>query len=131
MVPPEALPTRLKFSEVIDGNFGNDRLPGASRNSFTGPDYWSGDARVTRRFHLTEQWRIEAMAEAFNVFNRANRRVETSDDGYSSLALKFVTTSKTVQGIPYAAHFEKQKSFLQPTNAYSPRQVQFSLRLKW
>lgn len=114
-----------------DGNFGNDRLPGASRNSFTGPDYFSGDARITRRFHLTEQWRIEAMAEAFNVFNRANQRVETSDDGYSSLALKFVTTSKTIQGIPYAAHFEKQKSFLQPTNAYSPRQVQFSLRLKW
>ena len=31
-----------------DANTTNDRLPGVRRNSFLGPDYFSGDARITR-----------------------------------------------------------------------------------
>ena len=114
-----------------DANTTNDRLPGVRRNSFLGPDYFSGDARITRRFHITEQWRLEAMAEAFNVFNHRNDRVDSSDDGFSSTAASFVTLSTTVAGKKYPARFQQSTGFLAPTNAYAPRQVQFSLRLKW
>lgn len=114
-----------------DANTGNDRLPGVRRNSFIGPDYLSGEARLTRRFHLTEQWRLEATAEAFNVFNRRNDRVGISDDGFASTAASFVTFTSTVAGKKYPAQFRQQTGFLAPTNAYAPRQVQFSLRLKW
>jgi hypothetical protein len=114
-----------------DANPDNDRLPGVRRNSFVGPDYFSGEARITRRFRLTEQWRLEAMAEAFNVFNHRNDRVDNSEDGFSSTAASFVTTTSTVGGKKYAAQFQQETGFLAPTNAYAPRQVQFSLRLKW
>jgi hypothetical protein len=114
-----------------DANPDNDRLPGVRRDSFIGPDYFSGEARITRRFRLTEQWRLEAMAEAFNVFNHRNNRVDSSDDGFASTAAAFVTTTSTVGGKKYAAKFQQQTGFLAPTNAYAPRQVQFSLRLKW
>jgi hypothetical protein len=114
-----------------DGNDVNDRLPGARRNSFTGPDYISGEARLTRRFYLTEQWRLEATAEAFNVFNRNNQRVDTSDDGFNSIAASFVPFDSTVAGKKYPAQFRQSTGFLVPTDSYAPRQVQFSLRLKW
>jgi hypothetical protein len=114
-----------------DGNDVNDRLPGASRNSFTGPDYISGEARLTRRFYLAEQWRLEATAEAFNVFNRNNQRVDTTDDGFTSIAASFVPFDSTVAGKKYPAQFRQSTGFLVPTDAYAPRQVQFSLRLKW
>jgi hypothetical protein len=114
-----------------DGNDLNDRLPGARRNSFTGPDYISGEARLTRRFYLTERWRLEAMAEAFNVFNRNNQRVDSTDDGFTSIAASFVAFDSTVAGKKYPAQFRQSTGFLAPTDAYAPRQVQFSLRLKW
>lgn len=114
-----------------DGNIVNDRLPGASRNSFIGPDYFSGEARLTRRFHLTEQLRVEATAEAFNVFNRNNRRVESTDDGFASDAATFSVVDKQIGATRFPAHFRRKNAFLAPTNAYAPRQVQFSLRLKW
>jgi hypothetical protein len=114
-----------------DGNFFNDRLPGVSRNGFTGPDYFSTEARITRRFFLTEQLRLEATAEVFNVFNRNNKRMATSDSGTASTAADFVTFSTKVDGISYPARFTKKDAFLAPTNGYAPRQVQFSLRLKW
>lgn len=114
-----------------DGNSDNDRLPRASRNSFTGPDYLSGEMRVTRKFRLTEKFRMEALAESFNVFNRANKRVDISDDGFSNSAASFVPIDQSVGGIKFPGYFRKQKTFLQPTNAYAPRQVQFSLRLKF
>ena len=114
-----------------DGNALNDRLPGVRRNSYTGPDYFSGEARITRRFHLNEQWRLEATLEAFNVFNRDNQKVESSDDGYTSTAAAFINLDSTVGGVKFPAHFQKQPNFLVPNDAYSPRQVQISLRLKW
>lgn len=114
-----------------DGNFFNDRLPGVSRNSFIGPDYLSTSARITRRFFVTEQWRLEATAEAFNVFNRNNKRLISSDSGTDSTAAEFVTFSTKVNGIPYPAHFTRKSAFLLPKTAYAPRQVQLSLRLKW
>jgi hypothetical protein len=114
-----------------DGNFFNDRLPGVSRNGFIGPDYFSTEARITRRFFLTEQWRLEATAEAFNVFNRINKRMTTSDSGTASTAAEFVAFSTKINGISHPARFTKKDAFLTATNAYAPRQVQFSLRLKW
>lgn len=35
-----------------DGNSYNDRLPGYSRNAFTGPDYATTDLRLSRRLFL-------------------------------------------------------------------------------
>ena len=46
-----------------DGNTGNDRLPGYSRNAFLGPNYSTTDFRFGRRFKLSNYLAIELMAE--------------------------------------------------------------------
>ncbi|MEO6119296.1 MAG: TonB-dependent receptor, partial [Terriglobales bacterium] len=122
---------RIQGDSNRDGNVENDRLPGAARNAYTGPNYISTDARITRRFYITERWRLEAAAESFNVFNRANKRVTISDDGFANVAATFQPIDTMVNNTHYPAYFQKQATFLQPANAYAPRQIQFSLRLKF
>ena len=55
-----------------DNNSATDRPPGAGRNTGLGPDYVDLDARLSRRFKITEGITLQFMAEAFNLFNRTN-----------------------------------------------------------
>ena len=112
-----------------DGNSSNDRLPGASRNSFLGPDYASTDLRLARRLYAGDHMKLEVMAESFNVFNRDNPKIVTTSDGFVSNSAQFVQTTKNI-GINYfPAQYRTSTNFLHPNDAYAPRQVQLSLRL--
>ena len=111
-----------------DGNTSNDRLPGYSRNAFVGPNYMTSDLRVTRVFHFGERTRLELMAEAFNVFNRENQRINTTDDGFDNSAASFVQQDSVVNSQHYPAQYRVLNGFLQPTDSYAPRQIQFALR---
>ncbi|MGH8245473.1 MAG: TonB-dependent receptor domain-containing protein, partial [Gammaproteobacteria bacterium] len=112
-----------------DTNTDNDRLPGVARNSFVGPDYATVDLRLSRRILLRKKLKLDLMVEAFNTFNRANKRVEISDDGFLNTAARFVQVDRMVNGQVYPAQYRRQTDFLQPTDAYAPRQVQFAVRL--
>jgi hypothetical protein len=112
-----------------DGNNTNDRLPGTRRNSFLGPDYASTDLRLARRLYAGDHLKLEVMAESFNLFNRNNPRIVTTSDGFVSNSARFVQTTKKI-GINYfPAQYRASTNFLRPSDAYAPRQVQFSLRL--
>ena len=112
-----------------DGDIYNDRLPGYTRNAFLGPDYFSTDMRLTRTIHCGEHVVWHLVAESFNVFNRTNGQVQTSDDGYYNSAGQFVAYSTTVGHTVYPGQFLMNSTFLTPTNAYAPRQVQFAVKL--
>jgi hypothetical protein len=112
-----------------DGNSYNDRLPGAGRNSFLGPDYATTDLRISRRLYVGDRTRIEALVEAFNVFNRDNLRVQINDDAFLNSLAKFVRYSTTADGQPYPAYYQRVSNSPQPTSAYAPRQVQLALKL--
>ncbi len=114
-----------------DGDIYNDRLPGYVRNAFLGPDYFSTDMRISRSIRCGERVVWNLTAESFNVFNRTNGRLEISDDGFYNSAGQFVTYPTTVGGKVYAGQYLMNSGFLTPTNAYAPRQVQFSLRLSF
>ena len=114
-----------------DGNIYNDRLPGYIRNAFLGPDYFSTDLRLTRSIRCGEHVVWNLVAESFNVFNRTNARVQISSDGYYNSAGEFVAYTTTVKGRLYPGEYLMNSQFLTPTNAYAPRQVQFSLRLNF
>jgi len=43
-----------------------------SRNAGTGFDFFNVNARLSRTFQATERFRLEAMVEAFNLFNHVN-----------------------------------------------------------
>ncbi|HET9695262.1 MAG TPA: hypothetical protein VFP40_00265, partial [Terriglobales bacterium] len=112
-----------------DGNTGNDRLPGYSRNAFTGPNYMTADLRVSRTFRLTEYLKLELMAEAFNVLNRDNKRVNSSDDGFDNSAATFVQQDAVVNATHFPAQYRLLNGFMRPTDSYAPRQLQFAIRL--
>jgi hypothetical protein len=112
-----------------DGNYGNDRLPGARRNSFVGPDYSSTDLRLARRLYAKNGWKLEFTAESFNLFNRLNSRFQLTSDGAVSNAAQFSYGTKVI-GIKYfPAFYQVPTNFMRATNAYAPRQIQFALRL--
>jgi hypothetical protein len=111
-----------------DGNSSNDRLPGYSRNSFLGPNYSTTDFRLSRRFKLSNQLAIELMAESFNVFNRDNKRVDMTDDGFGNSAASFVQSDTVINAKHYPAQYRTLNGFLVPTNAYAARRIQFALR---
>jgi hypothetical protein len=114
-----------------DSNLYNDRLPGYRRNAFTGPDYATTDLRIARKVLVREHWKLEFLAESFNLLNRSNRRVDISDDGFSNTAATFVQGTVVPNGKVYPASYRATQGFLSPTSAYAPRQIQFALRLSF
>ncbi len=114
-----------------NGNLDNNRLPGVSRNSLTGPGYATTDLRLSRSIELHERWNLELLAEAFNLLNRDNKRVGITDNGFQTAAAAFVPYSVRVNGIRYPGYFSQTSGFQQPTSAYAPRQLQFALRLRF
>ncbi len=114
-----------------DSDIYNDRLPGYIRNAFMGPDYFSTDLRVMRVIKCGERVTWNVAAESFNLLNRTNARVQISDDGFYNSAGQFVAYTTTAKGKVYPGQFLVNSSFLTPTNAYAPRQVQLSLRMSF
>jgi hypothetical protein len=112
-----------------DGNIYNDRLPGWGRNAFIGPDYATTDLRLSREFHISEQIKVEVMAESFNLLNRDNQRTIITDDGFTSSSGHFVTYSNTIAMKKFPAYYASPASFMKATAAYAPRQVQLGLKL--
>jgi hypothetical protein len=79
------------------------------RNSFDRPGFISMDLRVSRRFYFNEQWSLDVIADAFNLFNRFN----VGD--VSPLCNPVAQTCNAGQA----------------TAALDPRQFQFALKINW
>jgi hypothetical protein len=69
------------------------------------------------------------MAEAFNVFNRQNKRFTITEDGFQTQAGQFVPFSQRVGATYYPGQYRRAASLTGATGAYSPRQMQIALRL--
>ncbi len=54
----------------VNGSGGSSRFARLPRNVFKQPKIWYVDLRLSRRFSITEDAKIEVLAEAFNLFNR-------------------------------------------------------------
>ncbi len=112
-----------------DGNGLNDRLPGYTRNAFTGPDYGTTDLRLTRIIRVTERYKIHLVGESFNLLNRDNQRVAITSNGLIANASTFVQSSVTTTLAPYPGYYTLPNNFMKPNAAYAPRQVQLALKL--
>ena len=105
----------LPFNIVTGGDRNNDtntndRPLGVGRNTGKGFDFVSFDLRVTRRIKFTERYGLDVIAEAFNLFNRANFQLPNATIGTGA-------TPNATFGLP--------------TAAADPRQIQFGLRLSF
>lgn len=106
-----------------DGNTSNDRLPGYGRNAFLGPDYATTDLRLTRRLYVRPRLKVELMAEAFNALNRDNRRVQITDDGFTSTATDFAQIDKTIGINHFPAYYRRPANLSAVTRAYAPDSI--------
>jgi hypothetical protein len=98
----------------------SDRPPFAGRNTGTGPNLWTTDLRLTKRISVTEQTKLELIAETFNVLNRLN---------FQSVN----TTVGTMTG-PFNVRGRRDRSPSQPlgfTSAYDPRSIQLGVRITY
>ena len=111
-----------------DGNDLNDRLPGYNRNGFTGPDYATTDLRVTRTIRFSDRYKLELVAESFNLFNRDNQRVQITSNGMVASATTFVQSYVSVGIAPYPGYYQLPSNFMKPNAAYAPRQVQLAIK---
>jgi len=84
------------------------------RNSGTGFDFFSLNARLSRTVSLTEHVNVECMAEAFNALNHRNDMIPSGVFG-----------TAPYPGAPTNASFGK------PTAVGDPRNVQLALRLSF
>ncbi len=100
------------FSDVSGGTevgpYPTDLSP---RNSFRGPGSWNVDLGFLKNVDVTERFRIQLRAEAFNVFNHANLAINSGSLDISSsivdpnldfndpvnTATRYVTASKTAR----------------------------------
>jgi hypothetical protein len=100
---------------TIQGTQGRPIVNGAfiPRNSGTGNDFWTVNARLSRSFQIMDRVRIEALAEAFNLLNRRNNLTRNGNFGAG----------------PYPA--SPSTAFGQVTAVHDPRSLQLALRLRF
>ncbi len=103
-----------------DRHSDTDRPPFAGRNTGIGPNFWTFDLRVGRKFPLGSESRaLELMAEGFNLFNRLNF-ASINNSGLGAMPP------------PFNVHGRSDRTPSQPlgfTSAYDPRRIQLGVRL--
>jgi outer membrane receptor protein involved in Fe transport len=100
-----------------DGNRNSDRAPGFGRNTFYTGHFVSFDFRTTKTFYFTERYRLQFIAEFFNLFNRVNI---SSFNGQM-----FNVTAANASG----ASLTQRADFGNPRGALDPRIGQLALKL--
>jgi hypothetical protein len=89
----------------LNGCIGN-----LGRNRFLLPNFFQWDMRLSKRIPLGERFKLDLMADSFNLFNRTN------------IAAVIQTCDPTGGATCFAG---------QPTASYDARQFQFALKVSW
>jgi Carboxypeptidase regulatory-like domain len=106
----------------INGSGGSSRFALVPRNFFKQPNIWYLDARLSRRFSLTEAVKLELLAEGFNVFNRTQVTV-VNPTLYNQSG-----TTLTFNGAGTNPFFNVTGA---DSTLFRERQVQFAARLEF
>jgi hypothetical protein len=106
-------------SAGINGSGGDNRFPFLPRNNFRLPSLINVDLRLSKRFHFTERYNLELIAEGFNIFNRTHVFSQSS-------TLYSRSGSGAVQTLTAVAAFGE----ISGTDSfnYRERQIQFAAR---
>ena len=113
----------------VNGSGGSTRFALVPRNFFKQPNIWYLDMRISRRFSLTENTKLELLAEAFNLFNRT--QVTTVSAGIYSIC----TTGTLTNPCPLLNFSSGANGFNSVTGAdstlFRERQVQLAARFEF
>jgi hypothetical protein len=92
-----------------NGSGGANRFALVPRNFFKQPNIWYVDARLSRRFNITEKMNVEFLVEGFNVFNRTQVTVvNTTLYNLSGTALNFNAPFRSTTGADSTLFRERQ-----------------------
>ncbi len=113
----------LGFDANEDTNSSTDRPLGAGRNTGIGPNYVSVDMRLAKqlRFGPDRNYNVQAMVEAFNLFNRVNF------SGVNNVVGDAVFQTYRVHGLQNADPTDP----LGFTSAFDPRQIQLGVKFQF
>jgi len=102
-------------------------LPGTmiSRNSGQGFPSSTVNTRLSRTFHLTEQYSLQAIAEAFNLVNTRNDLFPSGSYGSSCYY------PSSLGPTPGSSACSVPSTFGQPTNSADPRSIEFAAKLSF
>jgi len=106
----------------VNGSGGATRFALYPRNFFKQPNIWYVDARLSRRFSITEQMKLEVLAEGFNVFNRT--QVTTVNGTLYNLS----GSTLTFNGVGTNPFFNVTGA---DSTLFRERQVQFAARFEF
>jgi hypothetical protein len=109
------------YDDVGDNHDDTHRPLGFGRNVGQGPDYYSADMRLSRRFVLRPEraTSLEFIAEGFNLANRTN---------FLTLNNVVGTADPADVPRPLTGHTGDPLDPFSFTSAYNPRQFQFALK---
>ncbi len=109
----------------------NDRVGNEPRNTFRGDSFQTVDVRLERSFPIREKFRVQFLAEAFNLLNTVNVRYYNTSYG----AADFCPQDSGAPGCSGATQFFREgspnSSYGTPSAVFNPRQIQFALRMTW
>jgi len=95
-----------------NGSGGATRFALVPRNFFKQPNIWYLDARLSRRFSITENTKVEFLVEGFNVFNRTQvTTVQTTLYNLAGSTLTFNTPFASTTGADSTLFRERQVQF--------------------
>jgi len=109
----------------------NDRVGNDPRNTFQGDSLQTIDVRLERTFPIGEKLHLQAMAEAFNMFNTVNVRYYNTSYGASDFCGPDPNAPGCFGATQYYREDSPNPSYGTPSAVFNPRQIQFALRLTW
>ena len=131
MTLPESNET--PFDPVLGiSDFGPYPADMTGRNMFRGPGAWNFDMALTKSFALTERFRLELRAEAFDIFNHHNFYVVQTNLDAANFLTTDPTTGAIVSQSPITVSLQKGglgTNNVSGTNHDERRFGQFALRL--
>jgi hypothetical protein len=139
---PNNVVTTGGIGSGINGSGGANRLDLIGRNTFRLPTTWVPDLRVAKYFSFREKYKLELMADFFNIANKQNI---TSENGLGYNITNPVVTKagvETASCVPGAPVTNTTSCvgfnglFQTPGNSnnnfvYSPRQIQLGARIQF
>jgi hypothetical protein len=100
-------PAAFALPQIVPGQSSAHQFGNARRGTLRGPAIYNVDASLFKNFNLTETWKLQFRAEAFNLFNTPEF------------------------GLPYAAVDNPGLSGMISSTVHASRELQFALKLSF
>jgi hypothetical protein len=115
---PTATTPDKAIGSGLTGSGGANRLDLFGRNTFRLPRTWVQDLRVAKNLSFTERYKVELLADLFNVANKQN--ITT----VNTLGYTISGNTLTPNTLPFGIAQNSNNNFV-----YTPRQLQLGLRV--